>query len=262
MTLLAAAIWVEFAKTRRARVPWFLAGAFSLIPLVGGMFMLILKNPEQARALGLLGAKAQLAAVSADWPGYLLFLAEGLGVGGLVLFTFLTAWVVGREFADRTVRTILALPTPRRAVVVAKLLVIGAWCAAAAAWATLLGLAVGAVIGLPGWSTDLAIETIWRIALAVAIGVVLQSTTAFVASVGRGYLPPLGWAVATMALAQILRALGWAAWFPWAVPALVVAPPDPTAEAASLASFVVVGVTALAGLAASVAWWQRADQTG
>ncbi|MHB8960436.1 MAG: ABC transporter permease [Candidatus Limnocylindrales bacterium] len=262
MSMLRAALWTEFVKSRRSRVPWFLGIGLSLIPVVGGMFMLILKNPEQARALGLLGAKAQLAAVSADWPGFLLFLAQGMGAGGLVLFSFLTAWVFGREFSDRTVRCILALPTPRWAIVTAKLLVVFGWCAVLAVWATALGFAVGALIGLPGWSGGLALDTAGRIALAVAAGAVLQTTTAFAAGVGRGYLPALGWVVAMMAVSQILLALGWAAWFPWAVPMLVVATGDPTVDPPTLVSAVVVVVGAVAGLAASIAWWQRADQTG
>jgi hypothetical protein len=41
---------------------------------------------------------------------------------------------------------------------------------------------------------------------------------AWYASVGRGYLPPLGWAIGTLALAQIAGVMGWADWFPWSVP--------------------------------------------
>jgi ABC-2 type transport system permease protein len=259
---LLAALRVELLKSRRSRVPWFLAVAFSLVPLVGGLFMVIVKNPEQAQSLGLLGAKAQLAAVSADWPGYLRILAEGIGVGGIVLFAFLTTWSFGREFADRTVRCILALPTPRWAIVIAKLIVVAAWCAVIAAWAMALGFVVGAAVGLPGWSGDLAAETAGRIVLGVGVAMALQSATAFVASAGRGYMPAFGFVVAVMAIAQILRALGWAAWFPWAVPMLVVVTGDPSLEAASLASMVMVLLAAFASLGATLMWWQRADQTG
>jgi hypothetical protein len=33
---------------------------------------------------------------------------------------FLTAWLFGREFADRTIRGLFAIPTPPPAIVVAK----------------------------------------------------------------------------------------------------------------------------------------------
>ncbi len=105
-----------------------------------GLFMVILKDPEAARALGLLGAKAQLTAGTADWPTYWSLLGQAVTVGGSVLFAFLTAWVFGREFADRTVRGLLASATPRRTIVIAKALVIAVWGAAISGWVLLLSL--------------------------------------------------------------------------------------------------------------------------
>ena len=64
--------------------------------------MIILKDPDRARQLGLLGPKAQLFGGTADWPSILGLLSQAVAVGGAVLFAFLTAWVFGREFADRT----------------------------------------------------------------------------------------------------------------------------------------------------------------
>ena len=81
-----------------------------------GLFMVILKDPERARALGLLGAKAQLTAGTADWPTYLSLLGQSVAVGGAVLFAFLTAWVFGREFADKTIRGLLARRTASAAI--------------------------------------------------------------------------------------------------------------------------------------------------
>ena len=62
MNSLAQAVATEFLKTRRSKVPWSVAAGFSLAPLVAGLFMVILKDPDRARQLGLMGAKAQLAA--------------------------------------------------------------------------------------------------------------------------------------------------------------------------------------------------------
>ena len=113
MSTLRAAIETELLKSRRSRVPWGVAAGFSAAPLVTGLFMVILKDPEGARALGLLGAKAQLTAGTADWPTFLSLLGQATTIGGAILFAFLTAWVFGREFADRTVRGLLANPTSR-----------------------------------------------------------------------------------------------------------------------------------------------------
>jgi ABC-2 type transport system permease protein len=259
---LRAAVGTEMLKARHSRVPWGVAVGFSLAPLVAGLFMIILKDPERARSLGLLGDKAQLTAGTADWPTFLNMLGQAVAVGGAILFAFLTAWVFGREFADRTVRGLLANPTPRRTIVLAKACVVLMWGLAISAWVVALGLTIGALIGLPGWTAADAGATVAAIALAAVLTIVLQTGTAFFAGVGRGYIAPLAWAVAVIVVSQVLTVLGWGAWFPWSVPALLTGAGGSSVESVSPAGVLVVVVVAAAGLAATIAWWDRADQTG
>jgi ABC-2 type transport system permease protein len=257
-----AAITTEFLKARHSRVPWGIAAGFSFAPLVGGLFMVILKDPAAARSLGLLGTKAQLTAGTADWPTFLNLIGQAVVVGGAILYAFLTAWVFGREFADRTVRGLLASPTSRRTIVVAKYLVIATWGLAVSAWVIALGLAIGAVVGLPGWSADDALRTLAGIGLGAALTIGLQTATAFFAGVGRGYLAPLAWAVSTIVASQVLAVLGWGAWFPWSVPALLAGAGGPDVEPVTLGGVMLVVLAVLAGVVATIAWWERADQTG
>src|SRR6266542_6113656 len=129
MTLFRAALWAEVLKARRSKVPWLTALGFSLAPLVGGLFMIILKDPERARSMGLISTKAQLTVGVADWPTYFGLLAQATAVGGGVLFSLVTTWVFGREFSDHTAKELLALPTPRAAIVAAKFVVVMTWAA-------------------------------------------------------------------------------------------------------------------------------------
>ena len=262
MNAFGAAVAAEFLKARRSRIPWGIAAGFSLAPLVGGLFMFILKDPERARQLGLLGAKAQLTAGTADWPTYLGLLAQAVAVGGAVLFAFLTAWVYGREFSDRTIRGLLAVPTPRPSIVAAKALVVGVWGLLTAIWVLALGFAIGAFVDIPGWSSQLAVDAAVRIGAAVILTLGLQSVTAFVAGIGHGYIAPLGWTILMVFAAQVLAALGWGAVFPWAVPAILAGAGGPDAEPVGLTGVVVVVVVAAAGFLATVWWWNHADQTG
>jgi ABC-2 type transport system permease protein len=261
VSALRAAIATEFLKSRRSRVPWGVAAGFSLAPLVMGLFMVILKDPEAARSLGLLGAKAQLTAGTADWPTYFELVGQAIAVGGGILFAFLTAWVFGREFADRTVRGLLASPTPRRTIVVAKAIVIGTWGLAISAWVLVLGLAVGAVVGLPGWSATDGVRSIGAIAVASILTIALQTGAAFFAGVGRGYIAPLAWTVATVAVSQILAVLGWGSWFPWSVPAILAGAGGAQVEPVTPAAVAIVALVAFAGLLVTIAWWERADHT-
>jgi ABC-2 type transport system permease protein len=259
---LRDAIAIELLKSRRSRVPIGLAAGFSLMPLVAGLFMLILKDPERARQLGLLGTKAQLTAGTADWPTFLNMVGQAVAIGGGILFAFLAAWLFGREFVDRTVRTLLATPTTRTAIVTAKLVVLAIWSLGIGAWVIVLALLVGAAVDIPGWSTDLALSAVGGMAVAALMTAGLQTTTAFWAGAGRGYIPPLGWAVVTIAAAQILAVLGWGTVFPWSVPAIIAGAGGETTGAVEAPGVLAVVLVVLAGLAATIAWWQRADQTG
>ena len=262
MSALRAAIAGEMLKARRSRVPWGVAVGFSLAPLVMGLFMVILKDPERARALGLLGAKAQLTAGTADWPTYLDLLGQAVAVGGAILFAFLTAWVFGREFADRTIRNLLASPTPRRTIVLAKACVVATWALAITAWVLGLGLVIGALVDIPGWSASAAVDSVTAIALAAVLTIALQTGAALFAGIGRGYIAPLAWTVAMVALSQILTVLGWGPWFPWSVPAIIAGAGGTAVEPVTPAGVAVVLAVAALGLAATIAWWDRADQTG
>jgi len=46
---------------------------------------------------------------------------------GLIGFAFVTGWVFGREYSDRTVKDLLALPTPRLSIVLSKFIVVAIW---------------------------------------------------------------------------------------------------------------------------------------
>src|SRR5215216_3750223 len=104
MSAFLAALWTETLKMRRSKVPLFTSIGFSFVALVDGLFMIIMKDPEAARKMGLISAKAQLLAGTADWPTFFSVLAQAVAVGGAILFAILAAWVFGREFSDRTVK--------------------------------------------------------------------------------------------------------------------------------------------------------------
>jgi ABC-2 type transport system permease protein len=262
MNAFRSALWAETLKTRRSKVPLLTAVGLSLLPFVGGVFMIILKDPEQARAMGLISVKAQLATGGvADWPTYFEVLSQGIGIGGAVLFAIITAWVFGREFSDHTAKELLALPTPRGIIVGAKFLLIAVWTMGLALMVFVLGLGIGAAVCIPGWSQELAWTSFWTLMAIALLNVMLVPLVALVASAGRGYLPPFGWAVLTLALAQVVVILGWGDWFPWSVPVLFGGMVGPRAEQIGLHSYVVVALTCVAGLVGTGLWWRSADQS-
>ena len=261
MRATGAAFAVEWLKARRSKVPWITAAAFGLAPLFGGLFMIILKDPQAAESMGLLGTKAQVMAGTADWPTFLSLLAQSVAVGGIIVYSIGAAWVFGREWSDGSITDLLALPTPRSAVVWAKFGVLLLWSAGLTLYVLLLGLAGGAVIGLPGWSGEVVAAGLTDLGTTALITVPLITPIALIASAGRGYLAPVGAAILLLVIAQVLGATGWGPYFPWTVPALHSGMIGPRADYLSPASYLILTGVSLLGLAGTFLWWRLADQT-
>lgn len=261
MNSFLSAYWAEALKARRSKVSWLTAAGFLILPAIGGLFMFILKDPERAKTMGLISVKAQLTAAVADWPTYFGMLTLGTAIGGAILFAIITAWVFGREFSDHTAKELLALPTSRGAIVGAKFALIALWALGLALLVFMVGLGVGMAVRIPGWSPELAWASFWAVLFTALLTLMLTPFVALLASAGRGYLPPLGWALLMMALAQVASAMGWADWFPWAVPGLLSSFTGPRSEPIGMHSYIVVLLAFLISITATFAWWQSADQT-
>ncbi len=256
MNNLSQAIRVETLKFRRSKVPLLTGLGFLLAPLMGGFFMVILQDPEFARQVGLISAKAQLMAGVADWPTFLELLAQATAIGGLILFSLIGSWIFGREYSDHTVKDLLALPTTRSTIVLAKFVVIAGWSITLIVMIYLVGLAVGAAVTLPPVPLPVILQGGVMVAITAVLTIAVVTPIIFFASAGRGYLPPLGVAILAIFLAQMVAIAGWGDYFPWSVPALY-------SQGTNIGpvSYVLVILTGVAGIAGTFLWWERADQS-
>jgi ABC-type transport system involved in multi-copper enzyme maturation permease subunit len=261
MTDLISALWAETLKARRSKVPSLAFIGFTLGPLMDGLFMFIMKDPQRARDMGLLSVKAQLAMSTAEWTTFFSVLTQAVAIGGAIVFTIVTAWIFGREFSDHTAKDLMALPTSREKIVTAKLLVISVWVVITSLWIYLVGLFIGNLVDIPGWTNVLAWRSLIDVLLTAAMDLLLMTPVAFIASMGRGYLPPLGFAVLTIFFSQIIAATGWGDWFPWSVPALFSGVVGPRADQLGLHSYVLVILAGITGMVLTYWWWQSADHT-
>ena len=261
MNNLASALWVETLKARRSKLPLFSAIGFSFAPLTGALFMVILKDPEAARSMGLISVKAQITVGSADWPAMFNLLSQAVAIGGAILFGIITIWAFGREFSDRTVKDLLALPTSRATIVTAKCIVIAVWSILLTLFVIGTGLIVGKLVDIPGWSMALLGSSLVDILGASLFTIALLPFVALITSMGRGYLLPFGWVILTMMLAQIVAITGWGDFFPWAIPALFSGAAGPRADLLGPHSYLIIAASCTLGLAALYRWWRTADQT-
>lgn len=257
MNTLSEMIWIEQRKAIRSRIPLFTALGSLALPLGITFLLFVSRNPEISRQLGLISTKASLmAATATNWPTYLGMLDQMLAMGGLILFVLIISWLFGREFADGTLKDLLAVPVQRASILLAKFIVAAIWSAALAILIFTIGLVMGALNQLPQSSSSIILQASARAAITACMVIAVMLPFAFFASLGRGYLLPIGVVFLTLILANLVAVAGWGEYFPWSVVGLYAQGKDTLPPV----SFVIVFLTGLVGMVGTYLWWKYADQ--
>jgi ABC-2 type transport system permease protein len=255
---LTNAVWIELRKATRSRMPLFTALGFLVLPCGLAFFMFIYKYPTFARNIGLISAKANLAGGAATWPYYLGVLGQAIAIGGIAVFSLVESWVFGREFVDGTLKDLLAVPVARANILLAKFLVVALWSLLLTVMLFLVSLLFGAVIGLSQGTAEVFWQGTATLAVVACLTIVNVFPFAFFASLGRGYLLPMGVTLLVIVIANFIVVAGWGNYFPWAVPALYA---ELTGKGnLEPVSYLLVLLTGLAGMAGTYLWWRWADQ--
>jgi ABC-2 type transport system permease protein len=250
-------VWFETRKAIRSRMPLWTALGAIFMPLGVAFLIFAAKNPQISQKLGLVSAKANLVAYSAtDWATYLGLFGQVIAVGGFFLFVLILSWIFGREFVDGTLKDLLAVPVRRASILMAKFIVAAAWSIFLMLVIFVTGLVMGGIIHLPGGSSGVFFHGSAILAVTTLLTIVVVLPFALFASIGRGYLLPIGLAVFITLLTNLMIVAGWGDSFPWAIPALY----SQGMTALTPASLFMVLLTGLAGLLATYLWWKFADQ--
>ncbi len=259
---LGAVLATELMKLRRSKVTGLSLLAFALGPLGGGLFMWIVSHPGTAEQLGLLGTKADLLAIDASWGGYFTMLTQMVGLVGQLILAVIAAYVFGREYVDGTARNMLALPISRAWFVAAKFVVAALWWALLVAAIFAEGCLVALALHLPGLSGAVFARGFHDVLLAAYVSFLLVPVVAWIATLGRGYLLPLGFAMLMLLLGNVLGATGWGKWFPWSIVPLFAGVAGPRTEVLSAWSVLVVALTCGVGVTLTVAQIRWRDLPG
>jgi ABC-2 type transport system permease protein len=109
-------------------------------------------------------------------------------------------------------------------------------------------------LGSPAFITEGAL----KILLAALLVVLANTPFALMASIGKGYLLPLGSAMLALVLANVVSALGWGDLFPWYIPSIL---SGMTADGNQInaVSYLIILLTAIFGIFSTVLWWEKAD---
>lgn len=254
------ALKAELIKNKYSNILWVTFIAFALAPLMGGVFMVIMRNPDALAKAGGLSAKAQVMNFSADWNSYFGILTQAVGVGGVLIFGFVASWVFGREYSDGTAKDLLALPTSRSSILNAKFIVYATWCLALVLSNLAVGLLIGHVLQI-STPDNLVVSThLSNYFLTTGLTILLGTPIAFFAIWGKGYLAPLGFVALTLVFAQVIAATGYGYYFPWSVPGLFSGAGGEYKAQLNNTSYAILILTSLAGYFATLAYWNYADQ--
>ncbi|HTP10152.1 MAG TPA: ABC transporter permease, partial [Anaerolineae bacterium] len=169
---------------------------------------------------------------------------------------FAVSWVFGREFADGTLKDMLAVPVQRAKIVLAKFALVAVWSATLTLMVFIVSLVMGAIIQLPGGTLSVILQSITPIAITACLVIAVVVPFALFASIGRGYLLPVGVAILALIMANLVVVAGWGEYFPWAIPMLYAQGKSPLAPI----SYWIILMTGLAGMIGTYLWWKFADQ--
>ncbi len=261
MKSISAALWSEILKVRRSKIFWITILVFLFIPFMMGLLMFIQKYPEIASKLGMIGTKASMLRFGkADWLTYLGLLTQTVAGIGLIGFGFVTSWVFGREYSDHTAKDMLALPVSRSLIVLSKFIVVAIWCILLTFIFFVFGLIIGGMIHISGWSYVMALHYAYRFTATSMLTILLCTPVGFFASYGRGYLPPVGFVIFTLIVAQFSGLVGLGPYFPWAIPGLYSVAGSAGNSQLAVVSYIILFLISVLGLIGTVAWWRFADQ--
>jgi ABC-2 type transport system permease protein len=255
---IKATLITERIKLRRSRIFMITIIIFIIIPLMMGLMMFVAKNPEMSAKLGMVGTKATLFGRN-DWSGFLGLLIQSIATIGYIGFGFVTSWIFGREFSDRTLKDILALPVSRSSIVISKFIIIFFWCALLTLILYSVGLFIGMIIDISGWSTQVFSQFTEKFFITSFLTFLLCTPVAFFASYGKGIIAPLGFLILTLVMAQFIGLVGLGPYFPWAIPGVYTAPAGTEGMQLVMSSYIILICTCVCGFFGTISWWRYAD---
>lgn len=250
----------EILKIRHSSILWVTFLAFALGPIMGGLALYLSASSDIQQSSSALGQKALLMSFTSDWNSYIIILSQVVGVGGVVVFGFVASWLFGREYSDKTAKDLLALPTSRAQILNAKFIIYTLWCFALIISNLIIGVIIGLILGLEGFDLSLLPSSVNVYLLTSFMVIGLGSPISFMAIWGKGYLAPIGFVVFVLVLSQIIAAVGFGQYFPWAVPGLYSGISTEMKASVNGLSYSIVAAVSFIGFIATHFWWTRTDQ--
>lgn len=255
-----ASLSVESTKALKSKMLWGTIIFFIFIAIMLGFLMLVAKHPEIGGKSEVLSMKASMIS-KADWPTFFWLLLQMALTIGSIGPAIVAIWVFGREYSDRTIKDILALPVSRTDIVIAKFTVVFIWSAVLLLLLYAFGLLSGLLINLDGWKNELFIQKTCSFLGSAFLSILLCPVIAFITCISRGYMLPVGFSILLLIVTQVvfLGIPSVTPYFPWAVPGLFSGVAGPFSPKPGAISYFILCLTSVLGIGGTIAWWRFAD---
>ena len=262
MNELKRAFITELLKLKHLSIVWITFIAFAMIPIMGGVIMFLIQNPELVPKSSILSIKISVLSTPVNWASYLsLYLIQGAGVAGMIAFGFVASYLFGREYSDHTYRDLLSLPISRTKMLNAKFIIYIIWCLSLAISDSILGFIVGGILNLPGWEYNVIFGIIKIYFITVLLTMALGTWISFFALWAKSYLAPLGFLIVILMLAQFIPYIGWGHYFPWSIPGIYCgAAGEEFKNRLNEWSYLSLFFTCMLGYILTIVWWKYTDQ--
>ena len=261
MKSLWVTFWAEGLKIKKSKVFWLSIVFFAFISFMMGLIMFVQIHPEIAEKFGMIGTKASMLRFGApNWQNYFTLITQGISAIGLIGYGFITCWVFGSEYSDHTIKDILSLPVSRSSIVLSKLIITVLWSILLTCIFLAFSLIFGHLAGISGWSGEILLQFLYTFTMVSLLSMLLCTPIAFFASCSGGFLLPIGIIILTMIMGNFAGVVGLGPYFPWAIPALSIAPPGTEDIHINSTSYIILFLTSILGLIGTLAWWRFADQ--
>ena len=255
-----AALWIESLKVRRTKIFPISIYFFIFIGIIMGFLMFVARHPEIANQSAVITTKTSFLPIY-DWNAFYDLMIQLVLTLGVIGSGVITSWVFGREFSDRVVKDLLALPVPRSTIVLSKCIVLFVWNILLSICFLIAAIISGVLLKVPGWTEASLATFLITYMVCVLFNSLLITPVALIASVGRGYMLPITFVILMMILTQLLFVglPNLTLWFPWALPALYSGVAGESLPSPAFPGYFIFVLTVLSGLFGTMAWWLYAD---
>ncbi|WP_139487928.1 ABC transporter permease [Brevibacillus dissolubilis] len=174
------------------------------------------------------------------------------------LYGVITAYLYNREYAEDTLKNLLTIPVPRISLLASKWLLLFGWIMLLTVVTWGMAILSGAIGQFAGFSLSLLLQSLGQYMVAGVLLFLLSTPIVFITLVLKNFVPTIIVTIMITLINVMLATNEHRGLYPWTA-ALGIANGTLESTYPLIVSYVIIAVTAIAGLIATVVYFKRVD---